>query len=193
MKRVRTSSSSHSVKTSSNWSTTSSPATSGTEGSSPGVMTSPGPNAGSTPARSTDDFPLPDPPTTATKPRSRTRPTSSPATSSRPKNSSRSSRWNGSSPGYGHSVAGFGRADARGGDREDLLGLAHTAQPMGTEIDEGGAIRHPVTDEISRHARHQHLAAVAESPDPRSDVQRWTEVRLIPALRLSRVERGSHP
>ena len=108
MKRVRRSSSSHSVKTSSNWSTTSSPATSGTEGRSPGVMTSPGPNAGSTPARSTDDFPLPELPTTATKPRSRTRRSSSSATSSRPKNSSRSSRWNGSSPGYGHSVAGFG-------------------------------------------------------------------------------------
>ena len=63
---------------------------------------------------------------------------------------------------------------------------------MWTEIDEGCAIGHPVTDEVSRNVREQYLAAVAESAVPRSDVERRTEVGLIPTLRFSRVERSSH-
>ena len=84
MKRARHASSGQSVNTSSSWSTITSdgggPAaserSSSATGSAPGVITTTRPSrarryAGTSPARTSDDFPLPDAPTTAMKPPSR--------------------------------------------------------------------------------------------------------------------------
>ena len=60
--------------------------------------TSPAPTDAIRPARSSEDFPLPDAPTSASRRRGASRSTTEPSTSSRPKKNSRSSASNASSP-----------------------------------------------------------------------------------------------
>ncbi len=109
MKRSRAAGSSQSVYSSSNWSTTTSVAASpsiAAGGCAPGCTsrvlvtpgTSPAPTDAIRPARSSEDFPLPDAPTSASRRRGASRSTTEPSTASRPKKKARSSASNASSP-----------------------------------------------------------------------------------------------
>ena len=108
MKRPRSAGSSQSVYSSSNWSTTTSVAASPSiaGGCAPGCTsrvlvtpgTSPAPTDAIRPARSSEDFPLPDAPTSASRRRGASRSMTEPSTASRPKKNARSSASNASSP-----------------------------------------------------------------------------------------------
>ncbi len=112
---------------SSHWSTTSTESPlrrkspcSASIGAAPGVTTTTRRpsrrSAAATPARTSDDFPLPDGPTTTSTPFADSRRRHSPTSTSRPKKPSASSTSNGTRPRYGHSgLATSGRCRRRRG------------------------------------------------------------------------------
>ena len=141
MKRVRRASSRHRVNSSSNWSTTTSAAgsaparavSSWASGSAPGVRdTADPPSAGSRPASTSDDLPLPEGPSTARKGCSVRRSTSRTTSASRPKKNARSSAPKGDRPrnGWRPSYAG-GSCPARAPQMRSVASRHSARSPRG--------------------------------------------------------------
>jgi hypothetical protein len=72
--------------------------------------------------------------------------------------------------------------------REHVLGPPEVAEPVAPEIDQLGALREPVDDEVVDATRQQSLAAVADRAQSGAPVQRRAEVvALVEQLCLGRV------
>ena len=150
-------------------------------------MTSPMPSSGATPARSTDDLPLPEAPTTARNGCRRSRSTMSATTSSRPKK--RSASVGGEREEAGVRALGRRRrgVHAGRGDGEHLLGLAHAAQAgaargrPGRRRRGGGRSTSPAVT-----LREQDLPGVGQAAEAGGHVQRGAHVVAAAPVGLAR-------
>ncbi len=78
----------------------------------------------------------------------------------------------------------------RVGEREHVLRPPEVAKTMGAEVDERGALRQPLDDEVVDRAREQRLPAVRDPPQPRAATQGDAEVvALVAQLCLGGVQR----
>ena len=128
-------------------------------------MSRPSARRGSTPARTSDDFPLPEPPTTATTCPGASRPTSSSTSSSRPKKRSWSPGWNAARPGYGGRAGSGGTARPSASTASTRLGLVETGEPMWPEVDEVGVGGQVAGRQPGGGGRDEHLSGIGETAD----------------------------
>ena len=153
------------------------------------------------PARTTDDLPLPDGPiTNSTRSRS-SRATSSATSLSRPKNRSASSGWNAARPRYGQTrprrrigpgtegpleldvVLGIPPVAGESGDSHRVC---KTLEPKGPAVD----LRHAfhAASEVHDLLAGQDLTRTRERAEPRRQVQRTAPVAVIDPDGLARIE-----
>ena len=161
-------------------------------GRTPGRTTTTSVSRGAIPARATDDLPLPDAPTTATK-RSRAEQLQAPLDDLLP-------------PEEQVGVVAAERRQARvraarrigwcadtlGHDRGDLVGAVQSPQHVGTERDQLDAGRQRQSRHVGRRRRQQDLAGPGELADPCRPVHRRAEhvaVDRRPALPVARPAR----
>ncbi len=74
-----------------------------------------------------------------------------------------------------------------------MLGLGKVLEPVRAEIDKHGTGGQGAMRDISRDARHQYLAAVADGHEPRDAVNGRPKVITVSLDRFARMQRTAHP